>query len=100
MVRRKGELSDAQINRDWPHQVALRDPQDHKARFALHVDGIAYCQEHGLNRSPRGHSFYRDDRWHNIHCFAEQAQAEMFMARFGGEWFIPGKGRHRVTRGR
>lgn len=27
MIRRKGELTERQIKRDWPHHVALREAQ-------------------------------------------------------------------------
>ena len=46
---------------------------------------------------PRGHRVYHDGRWFNIYCFAVAADAEKFMARFGGEKLDPaqrGKGRN------
>jgi hypothetical protein len=89
MSRRKGELTPNAVDRGWPHQVAL--PED------------ACCGEHHatvlefnrtLSVAPRGHTFFRDDKWHNVFCFAERADAEKFLVRFGGEWFDPS------TRGR
>ena len=82
MVRRKGELSAADVNREWPHQVAV------PARISV---GPGYKVMHGfcegLSLCPRGHSFKRDREWWNVFCFAERADAEKFKGRFGGEWF-------------
>jgi hypothetical protein len=54
-----------------------------------------FCQD--LSLCPRGHRVYHDGQWFNVYCFAEAADAEKFMARFGGEKFDPrqrGKGRN------
>jgi hypothetical protein len=90
MGRRKGELSPGQVDREYPHQIALHEdlctgsPQYETVReFARR-----------LTVSHRGHTFFRDDAWHNVFCFREKADAEAFHARFGGEWFDPS------TRGR
>jgi len=92
MVRRKGELSPAGIDRGWPHQVALPADECRGTHFrTLH----AFCI--GLSLCPRGHSVFHDDRWWQVFCFAEGADADAFRARFGGERFDPaqrGRGRN------
>jgi hypothetical protein len=45
----------------------------------------------GLSVAPLGHQFFRDDIWHKVFCFSERADAEKFLARFGGEWFDPSR---------
>jgi hypothetical protein len=50
-----------------------------------------------LSLCPRGHRVYHGGQWFNVYCFAVAADAEKFMARFGGEKFDPaqrGKGRN------
>jgi len=84
MGRRKGELTPGCINRDWPHQIAL--PADECKggdyyRVHLFADALSVCS--------RGHSFLRDDRWHQVFCFKLCEDAEKFQAKFGGEWFDP-----------
>ena len=84
MVYRKGELSKGMIDRQWPHQVALRG--DHCAghnyvTIRLFCERVSLCQ--------RGHTFRRDDIDMNVFCFAERAHAEQFQARFGGEFIDP-----------
>lgn len=52
----------------------------------------------GLSVAPRGHAFFRDDKWHNVFCFAERADAQKFLDRFGDEWFdssTRGRGKQR-----
>jgi hypothetical protein len=92
MVRRKGELSPAGVDRGWPHQVALPADECRGTHFrTLH----AFCI--GLSLCPRGHSVFHDDRWWQVFCFAEEAHANAFRARFGGERFDPaqrGRGRN------
>jgi hypothetical protein len=90
VVYRKGELSPAAVDRGWPHQVALPEPQ---ATGARHEIIRAFCKD--LSLCPRGHAVHHDDQWWQVFCFAEQEHAEKFMQRFGGEKFDPrrrGKG--------
>lgn len=72
------------IDRGWPHQVAL--PADE-------LKGAGYAPRHGfastMSLCPRTHSFRRDDRDFVVLCFAEEAHAERFMERFGGELIDP-----------
>jgi hypothetical protein len=84
VIYRRGELSKATIDRDWPHQVELP---------AYRCTGGNYVTIHlfyeGLSQCPRGHSFYRHGTDMNIFCFAEREHAEQFRERFGGEFMDP-----------
>jgi hypothetical protein len=59
MVRRKGELSPAGIDRGWPHQVVL------PARFCERGSGYKEIHEFcaDLTLCARGYSLYRDGQW-------------------------------------
>jgi hypothetical protein len=89
-MRRKGELSPAAVDRGWPHQVALPACASRGGGYdAIHE----FCKD--LTLCPRGHSVAHNGRWYNVYCFANAADAETFMRRFGGETFDPkqrGKG--------
>lgn len=79
MVRRKGELSSAMIDRGWPFQVALEARLSMGDRYyTVHY----FCKD--LSLCPRGHHFYRDGKDFNVYCFAEREHAELFRAKFGG----------------
>lgn len=83
MVRRKGELSPADVNREWPHQVAVPEKISVGPSYKVVHD---FCKE--LSLCPKGHAFKSMDReWWNVFCFAEREHAEKFKQRFGGEWF-------------
>jgi hypothetical protein len=91
MVRRKGELSPARLDREYPHQVLVRADHYTGSNYQT-VQGFCI----GLSLAPRGHSIFKDDAWHHVFCFADPADAEKFRARFGGEMFDParrGRGR-------
>jgi hypothetical protein len=90
VIYRKGELSPAMVDRGWPHQVAL-------LASACEGGGYKAIQDfsNGLSICPRGHAVFHDGQWFNVYCFADPADAEKFMKRFGGEKFDPkqrGKG--------
>ena len=80
MVKRKGELSQRTIDREWPHQVAV---------VAETCRGDGYLTTHyfceGLSLCPRHRYFWRDDRDCVVFCFAEVAHAHSFRQRFNGE---------------
>ena len=84
MVYRKGELSKGTVDRQWPHQVALR---------ADFVAGRNYPIIHEfclpLSLCRRGHFFYRDGIGFSVYCFADRAHAEQFRERFSGEFIDP-----------
>ncbi len=89
-MRRKGEISSAVLDREYPHQIIvpcslLRGGDYHYVRY--------FCE--GMSLAPRGHSVVKDDEWHHVFCFREKQDAEKFQLRFGGGWFDPkrrGKG--------
>jgi hypothetical protein len=88
---RKGELSPADIDRKWPHQVVLP---------ARACEGSGYNEIHefckNLSLCSRGHAVCDGKEWFDVYCFADPADAEKFKQRFGGEKFNPsqrGKGR-------
>jgi hypothetical protein len=86
MVRRKGEMTDAQIDRGWPHQVALAgELVKGRAYTVIHE----FCRSENLSLCPRGHSFRGDDDWYVCFCFAEAEHAMRFQQRFGGELMDP-----------
>jgi hypothetical protein len=92
VVYRKGELSPDGVDRGWPHQVALPASVSEGSGYKIVHD---FCAD--LSLCARGHRVYHDDKWFNVYCFAVAADAEKFMARFGGEKFDPrqrGKGRN------
>lgn len=33
--------------------------------------------------------FFCEDRHYNVHCFATKTEAEVFLEKFGEEWFDP-----------
>ena len=84
VVYRKGELSKATIDRDWPHQVAL---PEYRCSGRNYVTIHLFCED--LSLCPRGHFIYRDGVGMNVFCFAERAHAEHFQKRFGGEFLDP-----------
>lgn len=80
MVRRKGEMRNRDVDIGWPHQVALpANVTSGKAHDVVR----AFCKD--LSLCPRGHTFFRDNQWINVWCFAEEEHALKFIARFGGE---------------
>jgi hypothetical protein len=84
MVYRKGELHKGRIDREWPHQVALRADAASGANFSI-VDGFS----RKLSRCERGHSFIRDGHDYVVYCFSVKADAELFRDRFDGEMIDP-----------
>jgi hypothetical protein len=84
-MRRKGELSSGQVNRLYPHQVAL-PPLNDRERYDRWELIQVFIQEQGVSISPRGFSVIHGDGWWVVHCFADRAEAEMFKAVFKGVW--------------
>ena len=89
-MRRKGELSPAGIDRDWPPQVVL------PARFCErggYNEIHDFCKE--LTLCTRGHAVFHDREWFHVYCFEKLEDADKFRLRFGGDKFDPkqrGKG--------
>ncbi len=67
------------IDNGWPYQIALAE----EVTVGKANDVVRDFWE-GLALSPRGHTFYRDDQWFNVWCFADEEDAQKFKARFGG----------------
>jgi hypothetical protein len=86
MVYRKGELSKAAIDRDWPQQIALPAGSCTGKNYTIHR---AFCKGLDLSLCNRGHSFRRDNTDFQVFCFAERDHAETFLMHFGGEWIEP-----------
>jgi hypothetical protein len=84
VVYRKGELTSAGIDHEWPHQVALS---------ATFVQGRQYMILHrfcnGLSLCPRHQSFCRDGVDFIVYCFREHSDAELFAMHFDGELMTP-----------
>lgn len=86
MSRRKGEMTKEQIDREWPHQVALP---------AWFVNGKYYMILHrfcrGLSVCDRHQGYRRDDGGEMIvYCFKERSDAEYFHMHFpNGEFVKP-----------
>ena len=93
-MRRKGELSAAMIDRDWPHQVAIDAAS---STGAVHVRILAFCKPLSLAR--RGHTFVENGRYVSVYCFAVPEHADAFMREFGGRIIDP-KDRPRWPGGR
>jgi hypothetical protein len=72
------------MDRQWPHQVALRAAQCTGHNY---VTIRLFCE--GLSLSRRTHSFRRDDADMLVFCFAGRAHAEQFRDRFSGEFMDP-----------
>lgn len=85
----KGALTPGQIDRNWPHQVALEASQ------VMGRTDIIEPVKRELGGSPLGHTVRRDDIDYVVFCFRKRESADSFRARFGGEPFDPrerGKG--------
>jgi hypothetical protein len=89
-MRRKGELSPAAIDRDWPYQVVLPARLCERGGYnEIHK----FCKE--LTLCARGHSVFHDREWFHVYCFEKLEDADKFRQRFGGDKFDPkqrGKG--------
>jgi hypothetical protein len=88
MSYRKGEMTNAAVDRGWPYQIALSEDRYVGPRYAV-VHG--FCKEEGLSLCERDHAFQRDGVWYCVFCFAEREHAERFQARFDGEWIDQNK---------
>jgi hypothetical protein len=84
MGRRKRELSSAQVDRDYPHQVALRADKVSGGNYEI-VYG--FCRR--LSVAPRGGYFRHDDIDYVVFCFREEDDAACFCAQFEGQRVEP-----------
>jgi hypothetical protein len=84
MTPRKGELTPARIDREWPHQVALAAEQVKRGNNAVIHE---FCRE--LSLCPRNHTVQRDDVTYIVFYFAEPSHAGRFRVRFSGARLDP-----------
>lgn len=90
MNKRKGQMSQAEINRRWPHQIAI--PAE-ICRGPLRPAIIEFCKPYPDSGSP--FQLHHEGQSYLVKCFPEKAIADEFIRRFGGEPFDPaerGKG--------
>lgn len=88
-MRRKGELSQAEISRRWPHHVALQQLLDHAAQYSRNIEIGRWRGDAGDGAAPRGYSIVHQDAWWEVWCFASAESAARFIGRFGGRLFDP-----------
>jgi hypothetical protein len=84
MVCRRGEMTKAQIDREWPHQVALSAGVIRSRNNAI-ID--RFCR--GLSLCPRHHDYERNGERYVVYCFADRMEAEFFQKRFDGTLMDP-----------
>ena len=70
MSRRKGELSPAAMDREWPHQVIVPSL------------GANLWTSRWPSICPRSHSVFIRGAEHRIYCFSDPRDAESFLAVF------------------
>jgi hypothetical protein len=78
MTRRKGEITRARLQRQWPHHVALSADKVRSVESIVHRFANA-------RSARRTFLMRRNDRDFVVFCFARREDAEAFCERFGGE---------------
>jgi hypothetical protein len=86
VIRRKGELTERQIRRDWPHHVAL--PVEALRGASSSMPKYVLARE--LKAAPMPYHLNRDGREFVVFCFLTAEAARTFAERFGGELLASG----------
>jgi len=86
VVYRKGELSKAMMDRQWPHQVAL---PAYRCTGHTYLTMQFFCEAQRLSLCTRRHCYRENDVDMTVFCFAERNHAEKFRDRFGGDFLDP-----------
>jgi hypothetical protein len=86
MTRCKGEITRRQLDRQWPHHVALPAEAVRDLANAETVRGFAAT----LSAAPLTYHMIREDRSYVAFCFATAEAAQGFAERFGGEVLAAG----------
>jgi hypothetical protein len=81
MTRRKGEIGRSQLDRWWPHHVALPAEAVRGLANDETVRGFAAR----LNAAPLTYPLRRNDVDRVVFCFVRPGNAREFAMRFGGE---------------
>jgi hypothetical protein len=78
MTKRKGEVTKAAIDREYPFQVERRLPERGFGKQLAIMDDWCRGKPHSKRSARRSSEFF--SRW----CFRDRAHADELQARFGG----------------